>query len=28
VPEYEVVIHETVKNWYKNVINQESGDSW
>jgi hypothetical protein len=28
VPEYEVVIHETVKNWNKNVINQESGDSW
>jgi hypothetical protein len=28
VPEYEVVIQETVKNWYKNVINQESGDSW
>jgi hypothetical protein len=24
VPEYEVVIHETVKNWYKNV-NQDSG---
>jgi len=23
-----VVIQETVKNWYKNVINQESGNSW
>jgi len=28
MPEYEVVIQETVKNWYKNKINQESGDSW
>jgi len=28
MPEYEVVIQERVKNWYKNEINQESGDSW
>jgi len=28
VPGYEVVIQETVKNLYKNVINQKSGDSW